>query len=145
VHSAVLQGVPQNREHLIQAPVDVEERREFHELGYLTGGEAFSETEAEEQAVTRLQAFERVGQCTRALGPGEYNVRGLIRGGREQGGVHLGGHEVNETPAASALLSGEFSRVGFAGSAIAVPMMIQTQPTHHDDEPEGERPDPGRA
>ena len=59
MHSVSLQGGPQNHEHFVQAPVDVEERGEFHEPGYLAGGEVFSETKAEEQAVTKRQAFER--------------------------------------------------------------------------------------
>ena len=65
-----------------------------------------------------------------------------MRRGRDQGGIHLSGHEIHETPAASTLLPGERSSVGLAGSAVSVAMVIKAQPTHHDDEPEGERPRP---
>src|SRR5687767_8254784 len=89
LHAESLQRCPQALEHLIETPIDVEQRGEAHDPGYLARGKIFRESKTEQEPVARRQRLECLRQCSLALGPGEHFVRRAMQGGGQECGVYV--------------------------------------------------------
>src|SRR5688572_20385249 len=105
LHSEDPQRFPQALEHLVETPIDMEQRGEAHEPGYLAGGKLFRESKTEQEPVAWLQSLDCLRQRPPALGPGEHFVRRAMGGSGQECGVYMVRHEVHEPSPARTLVS----------------------------------------